>query len=157
MALTECAECNAEISDKASNCPHCGVPLDMHIAAQPASEGERTFFNERGVRVTNSLFTLPGHKSFAMSGVTAVRMLKVPPKRLFPLLVLIVCTLATLGGAVGFLAGAIAALVWLILQKPMYVVVLSTASGETQALEDRSGEWIARIVAALNQCIVFRG
>lgn len=26
MALINCAECNKEISDKATACPHCGVP-----------------------------------------------------------------------------------------------------------------------------------
>ena len=28
MALIKCPECNKEISDKASSCPHCGYPLE---------------------------------------------------------------------------------------------------------------------------------
>lgn len=27
MALVECAECHAQISDKAATCPHCGAPV----------------------------------------------------------------------------------------------------------------------------------
>ena len=28
MALINCSECNKEISDKATNCPHCGNPIN---------------------------------------------------------------------------------------------------------------------------------
>ena len=38
MALIKCPECQREISDKASVCPHCGVPLDIvrtHTAVDP--------------------------------------------------------------------------------------------------------------------------
>lgn len=27
MALTKCAECSKEVSDKAQSCPHCGSPI----------------------------------------------------------------------------------------------------------------------------------
>lgn len=27
MALTSCFECKKEISDRAKQCPHCGVPI----------------------------------------------------------------------------------------------------------------------------------
>jgi len=27
MALIHCLECNREVSDRAANCPHCGVPI----------------------------------------------------------------------------------------------------------------------------------
>ena len=29
MALISCPECSTQISDKAINCPHCGLPLDL--------------------------------------------------------------------------------------------------------------------------------
>jgi hypothetical protein len=41
--------------------------------------------------------------------------------------------------------------------RPTHCVVLSTASGETQALSDKNASWISRIVEALNQCIAYRG
>ena len=31
MALIECPECKREISDKATSCPHCGVPIRTTI------------------------------------------------------------------------------------------------------------------------------
>ena len=31
MALMECYECEAEISDKALSCPHCGAPSKNHL------------------------------------------------------------------------------------------------------------------------------
>lgn len=30
MALTNCSECNKEISDQAPACPHCGAPSLLH-------------------------------------------------------------------------------------------------------------------------------
>ena len=29
MALIKCSECGADISEKASECPKCGCPLDI--------------------------------------------------------------------------------------------------------------------------------
>ena len=40
MALIKCPECNKEVSDKASSCPHCGYPLLV-------SEGKAIFKCER--------------------------------------------------------------------------------------------------------------
>lgn len=39
MALINCSECNREISDKASTCPHCGNPMNMVIAEESMSIG----------------------------------------------------------------------------------------------------------------------
>lgn len=36
MALINCPECNASISDKAGACPQCGAPNDMQSAAAAA-------------------------------------------------------------------------------------------------------------------------
>ena len=34
MALIKCPECRKEISDKATNCPHCGMPINSAKPAQ---------------------------------------------------------------------------------------------------------------------------
>lgn len=39
MAMTTCGECRAQVSDKASTCPHCGAPR----SANTASGGLRFF------------------------------------------------------------------------------------------------------------------
>lgn len=38
MALINCEECGKEISDKASACPHCGVPLERKIESEKSSQ-----------------------------------------------------------------------------------------------------------------------
>jgi hypothetical protein len=157
MALIECTECNSEISNKASTCPRCGAPVETSIELRPSVEDEPVFFDERGVRVTASLLTLPGNRSYAMSGITAVHPGETPPKRTVPVAMLIICTLLTFGGIHACIVGAVGAVIWLCLQRSIYFVVLTTSSGETQALSNRDSAWIVRVIAALNQSIVYRG
>ncbi len=41
MALIECYECNGKVSDKASACPHCGAPVQVHQeSANNPAEGK---------------------------------------------------------------------------------------------------------------------
>jgi Family of unknown function (DUF6232) len=121
---------------------------------------EKVFFEERGVKVTNSRFILPDQKTFAMSGVTAVRTSRTGPDRKWPTVCLVV------GAAIAYAHGGInaasivllaAGALWMWMQKPTFFVVLSTSSGEQQALKDQSGSWISKIVSALNESIIFRG
>lgn len=60
----------------------------------------------------------------------------------------------TIIGALIFLAIGIA---WFILNKPKYSVVLSSASGEAEALTSKDSDFISRIVKALNEAIIARG
>lgn len=39
MALMKCAECGGQVSDKASNCPHCGCPVARAAARCPECGG----------------------------------------------------------------------------------------------------------------------
>lgn len=121
---------------------------------------EKIFFDERGVKVTNTRFILPNDKTFAMSGVTAVRTSRVDPAKNIPIIMMIV------GGIVAYAHGGlngwsilllVVGALWLWLQKPTFFVTLSTASGEQQALEDKSSAWISSVVAALNESIIYRG
>lgn len=159
MALVSCIECSKEISDKAASCPQCGAPVVASSGSPLEREGDQVFFNERGVIVTSSRFVLPGNRTFAMSGVTAVRTHQKSPNRLGPILLVLFGIGALLNKAnIWWIAVPIAVGILLfILQRPIFFVVLSTASGETQALEDKSRTWINKIVSALTDCIVFRG
>ncbi|ALE57615.1 hypothetical protein AC233_24310 [Burkholderia sp. HB1] len=160
MALVKCEECNKEVSQKAACCPHCGAPVDLYAQTGSASEADtRVFFNNRGVTVTGARFLLPGNRTFAMSGITAVRMWQKKPSRLGPILCAIVAALA-LSGKATIWSVAIplsTGVLWFVLQKPTFYVVLSSASGETQVLRHKSRKWIQDIVAALNQAIIYRG
>lgn len=95
-----------------------------------------------------------------MSGVTAVRTSRVDPQKNIPILMMII------GGIIAYAHGGlngwsilmvVAGAMWLWLLKPTYFVTLSTASGEQQALEDKSATWISNVVAALNESIIYRG
>ena len=44
MALISCSECGKEISDKATSCPHCGVPIAgaSSVSLNPQSHAKVT-------------------------------------------------------------------------------------------------------------------
>ncbi len=124
---------------------------------------EKVFLDEGGVKVTQARFIVPA-QTYAMSGITSVASLKQDPSRKGPIIVVIIGLFATFGGfSASAAAGVIGLLVlaagiaWLLLQKPTYYVVLHSASGESRALKSNNGEWIARVVTALNDAIVARG
>ncbi len=125
---------------------------------------ERVFLDEGGVKVTQARFLVPG-KTYTMSGVTSVENLKKNPSRKGPIFLIMWGFLMTMLGFWGkrvetwvtgllMLAGGVA---WLLQQKPTFWVVLSSASGEAKALSSKDGQWVSRLVAALNDAIVARG
>jgi len=63
---------------------------------------------------------------------------------------------AGIGAAIGLLilAGGIALA---IMSKPTYAVRIGSASGESNALVSKNGEYIENIVAAMNDAIIKRG
>jgi hypothetical protein len=120
---------------------------------------EKSFFNEGGVSVSNSRFIVPG-QTYAMSGITSVKSYRQDPSRKGPIILGIVGLLALGGGGnavfLGLLliAGAVA---WWFSQKPEFSVLLTSASGEAKALTNKDGQFITRVVNALNDAIVHRG
>jgi hypothetical protein len=48
MALINCVECRLQISDKATNCPNCGCPIEKSIEA-PQSAHIGYFFKYKGL------------------------------------------------------------------------------------------------------------
>lgn len=120
---------------------------------------EKTFFNENGVSVSNARFIAQG-QTYAMSGVTSVKSFRQEPSRKGPIILAIIGLIALTGGGtvtvvgLALIAGAVA--LW-ILQKPEFSVLLSSASGEAKALTNKDGEFIGKVVAALNDAIVHRG
>ncbi|NWD27067.1 MULTISPECIES: DUF6232 family protein [Pseudomonas] len=123
------------------------------------AQQEKVFFDERAVKVTNTRFILPGQKTFAMSGVTAVKTSQIDPNRLLPLILLVVGLIVGYNKGVNLISIGLvlAGGAWLYLQKSTYFIVLSTSSGEQQALQDKDLSWISKVVAALNEAIIYRG
>lgn len=123
---------------------------------------EQTFLNEGGITVTNSRF-IAGGQTYAMSGITSVKSYKHPTSKKGPAVLIILSLLIFIGGQgaaasilVGllFLAGGIA---WLVLNKPKFSVMLSSASGEAEAYSSKDESFISRVVNAINEAIIARG
>jgi hypothetical protein len=120
---------------------------------------EQTFFNDAGITVTNARFITTG-QTYAMSGVTSVKNLRRDPKRLGPIILAVVGLLMLLGGSSMLLFGLLlvaGGVAWWILDKPKYIVSLTTSSGEAEATWSKNRDFIEKIVAAVNEAIVHRG
>jgi len=120
---------------------------------------EQTFLQESGVTVTSSRFVVPA-QTYAMSGVTSIKSLKQSPSRKGSLILIGLGIIFMLFGGKSIVGGLILAalgVLWWVLHKPKYAVVLSSASGEVEALSSKDAGFISRIVDALNKAIVARG
>lgn len=92
-----------------------------------------------------------------MSGVTSVKSLRRNPSvkgaivlvvlGLLLLLVQILIGLLVISGGIA----------WWAVSKPLYTVVLNSASGEAEAFSSKDATFVSRIVNALNEAIVARG
>ena len=131
-----------------------------------SEDTERVFFDNvgMGVRVTNSRFIV-ADRTYAMSGITSVKSATKTPSRNGPIVLGIfgICgiLIAVLGpenyAMLGFGAVLIfLAVIWWVMQKTHYTVLLASASGETEALTDINAEFIKGVVQALNEAIIFR-
>ncbi len=117
---------------------------------------EKTFFEYDGVKVTNARFVVDG-QTFAMSNVTSVNPVTVPPNRLWGY-VLLLLGLAGLMANPFFGVPVTAIAIYVIYkQKRTYHVMLRTSGGETKALTTQQKEYLDKVVAALNDAIVHRG
>ena len=131
---------------------------------------EKKFFEYQGVIVTNARF-ITGDQTFAMSGITSVKSSRQDPSRSGPIVSAIIGLLfiaaalpnvyqfqqATPGVAVIGIIILVGAIIYAFGQKTEFSVLLTTASGEVKALASRDGEFIPRVVRALNDSIVYRG
>ena len=120
---------------------------------------ERTFFQHEDVSVTNSRFMV-GSQTFAMSNITSVKASRQVPKRLWPTLLVVIGVLLAIAESanvgIGIVIGGVG-VAWLLVQKTMYHVMLTTAGGETSALSSKQRVYIEKVVQALNEAIVARG
>jgi uncharacterized protein YunC (DUF1805 family) len=144
-----------------------GLRLLRHIRAENSSDftflnkkdrqmNETVVFDENNVKVTNARFIV-NEQTYAMNGVTSVKRFEKKPPRIVPIII----GVAGLGAMsasiiVGLLILAAAFGIWKI-QKAQYSVVLSTSSGEAQALTSPDRPYIERVIAALNDAIIKRG
>lgn len=117
---------------------------------------EQTFFEYDDVKVTNARF-ISGGQTYAMSNVTSVKAYEQKPKRLLPIIVLVIGSVVAINVHIPGIAIAAAAAIYLYLQKTVYHVMLATSGGETSALKTHQREYLRKVVTALNEAIVHRG
>ena len=121
---------------------------------------EQVFFDQDGVSVSNARFIVNG-QTYAMSAVTSVKQTVKEPSRVGVVIVAVVGLLICLIGnaaaiVIGLFTFALAIFVGAT-QKSEYIVVLSTSSGESQALTSDDSSYVESVVSALNQSIIHRG
>lgn len=137
-------------------------------------DGEKSFLSEGNIAITNKRVVIEG-TTYALANITSVRMQSVEPDRLWTLGILTIgaifalCTigyaaqiesktwrsdLAPVFGAAVLSAGLFALGGWLwVSAHTRYVLVLSSSSGEVQAMWSESELDISRLVAAINLAI----
>lgn len=122
------------------------------------STSESVYFDNAGVTVTKSRFIVNG-KTYTMNGVTSVRQEINQPWKGQAVLGFIGVLLFFSGDFEGIFPGLLifaGAIFWFIKSKK-YLIHLSSASGEVQALSNSDSGFIGNIISALNQAIVERG
>lgn len=118
---------------------------------------EKTFYEHGEVKVTNTRFIVPS-QTYAMSGITSVRFFTEKPGLLMPIAAFLIALLVGAGNGNIWAVGIPVFIgVGLLLRKATHHVVLSSASGETRALNSKNKEFIANVINALNQAIISRG
>jgi hypothetical protein len=122
---------------------------------------ETVYLDENNVMVTNTRFSAEG-RTFPLSNVSSVRSVRKDPPRQIPIVIGLAALLAFIDGRssnvviLGVLLLASAAGLWFF-QKPNFMVMLSTPTGETKALSSRDNGHVSKIIAALHSAIIHRG
>lgn len=120
---------------------------------------EKIYFDEGDVKVTKARFIVPA-QTYAMSGITSVKSIVDQPFKgpailaiLGGLFIFFIAQTASIITGLVLIAGAA---LWFIKGKK-HIVILSSASGEAEALSSNNSGFIERIISALNDAIVERG
>lgn len=120
---------------------------------------EKIYFDEGDVNVTKARFIVPA-QTYAMSGITSVKSIVDQPFKgpailaiLGGLFIFFIAQTASIITGLVLIAGAA---LWFIKGKK-HIVILSSASGEAEALSSNNSGFIERIISALNDAIVERG
>jgi RNA polymerase subunit RPABC4/transcription elongation factor Spt4 len=158
----QCQHCNRDIPADATLCPYCGKKIGEEEEQIP----EHEYLRDGNTVITRTRAIIAG-KTYAMGLISSVQMVKISPKRTWPVILLVVgIMLAVAGfasGEEGTTCGGIGLVIaigggaWLASLSDQYAVRIAAASGEMDALKDRDNKRIQKIVDALSQAITERG
>lgn len=131
---------------------------------------ERVFLDEPDIFVSSSrVFLLD--TTYATANITSVSKRFQPPKTGGAILLMAVGAVHSLAALVGLAQGSsvrsewlaitlglfVLGLVWFRTSKPIYRVVLASASGETETLRTEDEALVNRVVRAVNEAVLARG
>jgi len=129
-------------------------------------EEEKHYLEKPEATITKTRAIISG-KTYAMGLVSSVQMVRIPPNRTWPIILLAVGIIAALvgfaSGESGAMCGVVGLLIalgggaWLGSLSDEYAVRIAAASGEVDALRSKDKENIQKVVDALNQAITERG
>lgn len=132
---------------------------------------EKTYYQSTNVLITSTRVEMAG-KTFVMSNITSVSLATIPPSSGCATLLLGMGVIMLLIGLIGVMGGdfdslvisvvgvailGLPGLLWLRSLKTEYAVNLSSASGETRAMQSGDRKQIEEIVAAIKEAIIDSG
>jgi hypothetical protein len=168
-----CESCGSSVSRGAAFCGACGQPLigaavittAVATAARSRQDPERVFLDENGIKVTNARFVVAG-QTFAMSGITSVKVDVEHPSKVGPVIPTALGALAAFNGIAdqtrhdALIPGLIVAAVgiaWFRSRRPKYHVLFMSASGEEKPYHSADEDLVRKIVKAISDAIIHRG
>lgn len=131
---------------------------------------ENVFLDDGQMFVSNSRVVLSG-TTYSTANITSVKKYDIPAKKGGPHAVIVLGVLALFGGFIKFsesfltgLSGVLLAggflvlgIIWSKSRRWEYLVILTSASSEAEALRSQDEAIIDRVVAAVSEAIVSRG
>lgn len=122
-------------------------------------EHDKTFFQDNDVLITKSRIVIFG-KTYAMRNISSVSITQ--ESKLFLKISSTIMLVFALSGFFlkEYLIGIIAlgiAVIMLLNSKDEYIVVISSNSGDNNALKSKNRDYIESIIEAINEAIIFRG
>lgn len=145
---------------------------DLRSSALVIERAEPTYYSdENGVRITPTRLIIPGKtgnegpSTYAMANITSIKIEKRDPNRWGGIITALIGLILIVAGA-GFnsigviLFGVVllgAGIAWAVLLKPTYHLRVSSASGETDALNSKDKQYVDHVVTALNEALIKRG